>query len=121
MQKQIPASLLSTLDVALKESLQRLIFARSVMERGNVKSMDVKYAVIGEDGWISPQDPPDTDRAVQLAWDDMSYSKDSLGFRDMKSEKPQSGRYYWWSLREGYSYLSLIPDESIGAWREVRK
>ena len=82
-----------------------------------VRSSDL-LAVIGEDGWESPSKPPDNDRLVQLAWDDMSYGESSRGFYDELAEIPVSGKRYWWSWPIGQG-LHRIPSEHVGAWREM--
>jgi hypothetical protein len=74
-----------------------------------------QFAVIGEDGWNDPSEPPDTDRTVQIAWEDMSYSENSLAFRDTIASEPQEETVYWWNLNP----VSIIArPELIGAWRE---
>lgn len=75
-------------------------------------------AVIGEDGWMSPAEPPDTDRLVQLAWDDMSYGENSRGFYDSVAEMPASGKMFWWSWPVGGG-MHRLPSDHIGAWREM--
>lgn len=75
-------------------------------------------AVIGEDGWVSPTEPPDTDRLVQLAWDDMSYGENSRGFYDSVAEMPASGKMFWWSWPIGGG-MHRLPSDHIGAWREM--
>ncbi len=75
-------------------------------------------AVIGEDGWMSPTEPPDTDRLVKLAWDDMSYSDNSRGFYDSLAEIPASGKMFWWSWPVGGG-MHRLPSDHIGAWREM--
>lgn len=74
-------------------------------------------AVLGEDGWMSPAEPPNTDRTVQIAWDDMSYGPNSLGFYDGIAEIPDSGRRFWWSSPAGRGFHQLSAG-SVGAWRE---
>jgi len=76
--------------------------------------MDEKMAVIGEDGWTALDTPPDSDRIIQLAWEDGSYGQSTLGFYDMKAEIPQSGVHYWWILTP----MRPINAETISAWRE---
>lgn len=78
------------------------------------------FAIIGEDGWISPNAPPNSDRKVQLAWEDRSFSATSFGFYDSVAEIPQSGKMYWWSISQ-MPYLSMVPDWHVGAWREIIK
>ena len=75
-------------------------------------------AVIGEDGWMSHTEPPDTDRLVQLAWDDMSYGENSRGFYDSLAEIPASGKMFWWSWPVGGG-MHRLPSDHIGAWREM--
>jgi len=82
-----------------------------------VRSSDL-LAVIGEDGWMSPAEPPDTDRLVQLAWDDMSYGENSRGFYDSVAEMPASGKMFWWSWPVGGG-MHRLPSDHIGAWREM--
>ena len=79
---------------------------------------DGLLAVIGEDGWMSPANPPDTDRTVQIAWEDMSYGPNSLGFYDGIAETPDSGRRFWWSSPAGRGFHQLGTG-SVGAWREL--
>jgi hypothetical protein len=76
-----------------------------------------QFATLGEDGWMSPTEPPNTDRTVQIAWDDMSYGPNSLGFYDGIAETPDSGRRFWWSSPAGRGFRQLSAG-SIGAWRE---
>lgn len=75
------------------------------------------FAVIGMDGWMSPKDPPDNDRPVQLAWDDMSFGN-SFGFYDSKAEWNRkgmtAGQKIWWT-----SSLVPLQDGAVGAWREI--
>lgn len=76
-------------------------------------------AVIGEDGWMSPSEPPDTDRTVQLAWDDMSYGSNSTGFFAGVAEIPDSGRRFWWELPPGRGFRQIKDASMVGAWREL--
>lgn len=85
-------------------------------ENTSVVSDDL-FAVIGENGWMSPAEPPDTDRTVQIAWEDMSYGPNSLGFYDGIAEIPDSGRRFWWSNPPGRGFHQLSAG-SVGAWRE---
>ena len=78
---------------------------------------DALLAVLGEDGWMSPAYPPNTDRTVQISWDDMSYGPNSLGFYDGIAEIPDSGRRFWWSSPAGRGFHQLSAG-SVGAWRE---
>ena len=73
------------------------------------------FAVIGEDGWESPDNPPSNDRVVQIAWDDMSTSENSLGFYDGIAEIPDSGRRYWWT----HPGMTQLDKSAIGAWRDI--
>ena len=77
--------------------------------------MKTYRAIIGEEGWKSPGEPPDDDRVIQIAWDDMSTSDKTIGFYDGVAEKPDSGRRFFWS------FPSMIKHENyeIGAWREI--
>ncbi len=75
-----------------------------------------QLAVVGEDGWRSPADPPDSDRTIQLAWDDGSYGKSSLGFYDGIAEIPDSGKRWFWVLTPMRRIMDI---ECIGAWRDV--
>lgn len=75
------------------------------------------FAVIGEDGWESPNNPPSNDRTVQIAWDDLSTSPQTLGFYDGLAEIPDSGRRFWWSHPRMVKYEK----SEIGAWREINK
>ena len=81
-------------------------------------NMSSRLAVIGENGWCSPDNPPSNNRTVQVAWDDMSYGKESFGFYDAKSIEPDSARKYWWSFPAQQGFF-LLPDGSVGAWRDV--
>ena len=76
-------------------------------------------AVLGEDGWMSPANPPDTDRTVQLAWEDMSYGPNSLGFYDGIAEIPDSGRRFWWESPPGRGFRQIKDASLVGAWREL--
>ena len=80
---------------------------------------DGLLAVIGEDGWRSPSNPPDTDRTVQLAWEDMSYGSNSLGFYDGLAEIPDSGRRFWWECPKGRGFHQIKDVSLVGAWREI--
>lgn len=75
------------------------------------------FAVIGEDGWRAPGDPPDTARSIQIAWDDMSFGPNSIGFYEAIEEMPVSGKRYYWTKWLGY-WTPHNPD-TIGAWREL--
>lgn len=71
-------------------------------------------AVIGEDGWRSASDPPDTDATVQIAWDDLSTSDEALGFYD--SPSGESNRV-WWFHSAGHG-IHISPPGHIVAWRQ---
>jgi hypothetical protein len=73
------------------------------------------FAVVGEDGWESPDNPPGNDRVVQIAWDDMSASENSLGFYDGIAEIPDSGKRYWWT----HPRMTQHDKSAIGAWRDI--
>lgn len=77
-----------------------------------------EFAEIGEDGWRAPNDPPNSDRLVQIAYDDMSFGVNTLGFYDGISEIPDSGRRFWWSSPAGRGFHQL-PEGHVGAWRET--
>lgn len=76
--------------------------------------MSEELAVIGENGWRSADDPPDTDRAVQIAWDDMSTSPKCIGCFDSKSMLPDPGPRMWWAMWPSVH----VATGQIGAWRE---
>ena len=78
-------------------------------------SVDGLFAVIGEDGWETPDNPPNTDRVVQIAWEDMSTSENLLGFYDGIAEIPDSGRRYWWT----HPRMTQHDKGAIGAWRDI--
>ena len=71
-------------------------------------------AKLVSDGWMVADNPPNTNRTVQVAWDDGSYGQESLAFYDGKSEIPQGPEKYWWS----HPHLSILPTGSVIAWRE---
>ena len=75
-------------------------------------------AEIGVSGWRAATTPPDSDRIVQIAWDDWSYGPNSLGFHDGVNEIPDSGRRYWWSSPVGRGY-SRLGAGAVSAWREI--
>ena len=89
-----------------------------LLRSGEAVGCSALLAVIGEDGWMSPTEPPDTDRMVQLAWDDMSYGVNSRGFYDSVAEMPASGKMFWWSWPVGGG-MHRLPSDHIGAWREM--
>lgn len=68
-------------------------------------------AVIGQDGWRSPDDPPEFDRIVQIAWDDFSTSDKCIGCFD--SEQNSTVRI-WWAM---WPSVHKLPRANIGAWR----
>lgn len=76
-------------------------------------------AVLGEDGWMSPAAPPNSDRTVQIAWEDMSYGPNSLGFYDGIAEIPDSGRRFWWDSPPGRGFRQIKDATMVGAWREL--
>lgn len=76
-------------------------------------------AVIGKDGWMSPTEPPNSDRVVQIAWDDMSFSQNSLAFYDGLAEIPDSGMRFWWGSPPGRGFYQIKDAAYVGAWREV--
>lgn len=80
-------------------------------------TQDYPLAIIGEDGWRAADDPPDSDRTVQIAWDDGSSSLNTLGFYDGIAEIPDSGRRFWWSSPMGRGF-SQLPQGCVLAWRE---
>jgi hypothetical protein len=79
--------------------------------------MNAKFAAIGEDGWKSISEPPDTDRKIQFAWSDMSYGDNSYGFYNVEAVK-QGKNDIWWGLRLN-NLMYMITPEYIGAWREI--
>jgi hypothetical protein len=70
--------------------------------------------VLIDEGWTPASEPPDTDRVVQVAWDDGSYTPTSLAFYDGKAVIPQEPRKYWWT----HPGLSILPEGSVIAWRD---
>ena len=78
----------------------------------DIESEDILLKLIGE-GWHPASDPPDTDRIVQVAWDDGSTSPSALAFYDSKATIPQEDKKYWWAC----SNLDLVPN--VLAWREL--
>jgi hypothetical protein len=100
-------------------SFDRLIskYSSQLIKESNDSSPSTNhsFAVIGEDGWESPDNPPDDDRLVQVAWDDMSTSEKALGFYDGIAEIPDSGRRYWWS----HPQMTKLNKGAVGAWREI--
>lgn len=81
--------------------------------------MDTKFAVIGEDGWQSISEPPDSDRKIQVAWEDMSYDDNSYGFYNVEAVK-QGKNDIWWELRPN-SHMQMLPAWCLGAWRDIPK
>lgn len=68
-----------------------------------------------EDGWHDAKtDPPDTDRVVQVAWDDGSTGPNSMAFFDGKSVMPDDGSRYWWS----HPQITTLTEGSVLAWKE---
>ena len=72
------------------------------------------FAEIGVDGWVSPDDPPDDGRIVQVAWDDKSFGPSSLAFRDTAAGFEDGARCWW-----GVSPISQLPAGHVYAWRDV--
>ena len=68
---------------------------------------------LGE-GWNWAYTPPDSDRLVQIAWDDGSTSDDTLGFYDSVSSIPPTEEKVWWNKD-----LCLLGDDAVLAWREI--
>lgn len=79
------------------------------------------FAVIGEDGWRAPSDPPEpnVNKYIQIAWDDMSFGPNSIGFYAGVEETPDSGRRYYWTKWLGHWTPKC--SDMIGAWRELDK
>jgi len=48
------------------------------------------------EGWNSPSELPDTDRDVEIMWDDESVSCRWVGFADEISQIPPTGVRVWW-------------------------
>ena len=65
------------------------------------------------EGWHPASEPPDTDRIVQVAWDDGSTSPSALSFYDCKATIPATDKKYWWACPN----LDLVPN--VLAWREL--
>jgi hypothetical protein len=77
-------------------------------------------AEIGVNGWRDAvYDPPETDRIVQVAWDDMSTSPNAKGFYDSAAETPPSSRRFWWTFDYAQNFIPLS-DDCVLAWREVQ-
>lgn len=74
--------------------------------------MDAKVAVIGEDGWQSISESPDTDRKIQFAWRDMNYGDNSYAFYNTESDI--------WELRLN-DPMYMISPMYLGAWRDIPK
>jgi hypothetical protein len=72
---------------------------------------EVKARLVSE-GWTLADNPPNTDRVVQVAWDDGSTGPTSLAFYDGKAEIPPGQEKFWWA----YPGLSLL--ENVTAWIE---
>ena len=70
-------------------------------------------AVIGTDGWMSAESPPDDARIVQVAWDDNSFGPASIAFYESVDGKEDLGKV-WWSV----SPLQQLPEGHVFAWRE---
>lgn len=86
----------------------------SQSEGGGVVSSTALLDLLVEDGWTPASEPPDTDRAVQVAWDDGSTSENALCFYDSKSIIPPDGKKYWWT----HPKMNLLSDGDVIAWRE---
>lgn len=91
--------------------------ASSTQEASSLHSPG-SVAVVGEDGWRSAGEPPNTDRFVEIAWEDGSHGSPTLGFYDGIAEIPDSGRRWWWewSKQRGFNRITL--DGAVLAWRE---
>lgn len=74
-------------------------------------------AVVGEDGWRSAGEPPDTDRLVEIAWEDGSHGNPTLGFYDGIAETPDSNRRWWWQYHFMHG-MDRVPAGGVLAWRE---
>lgn len=85
--------------------------ARSSAAHGSV-------AVVGEDGWRSAGEPPNTDRLVEIAWEDGSHGNPTLGFYDGIAEIPDSGRRWWWEWSKERGFHQITLDGAVLAWRE---
>lgn len=72
--------------------------------------------LLGEGWHDAEEDPPDSDRIVQIAWEDGSFGPKTRGFYDGMAEIPDSGRRYWWQFP-----MTLLPDGSVLAWKELEK
>lgn len=75
-------------------------------------------AVVGEDGWRSAGEPPNTDRLVEIAWEDGSHGNPTLGFYDGIAEIPDSGRRWWWEWSKARGFNQITFDGAVMAWRE---
>ena len=72
------------------------------------------------DGWTRVTNPPDTDREVQLMWDDGSFGEHSIGFYDSKATIPQDPEKFWWSYSVAARLHPVpLPHEAVIAWREI--
>lgn len=70
-----------------------------------------------KEGWTLASNPPDTDRAVQVAWDDGSTSETVLAFYDSKSTIPETRKKFWW----GHPKVYCMPEGAVLAWKEIEK
>lgn len=68
-----------------------------------------------ENGWNSVDDPPNTSRLVQVAWDDGSYGESSLAFYDYGSGCSDDVKHWW-----AFPGMVILPTDNIVAWREKK-
>ena len=73
------------------------------------------------DGMVPSSEPTDTDREVQLMWDDGSFGEHSIGFM-IVSIRPQDPEYFWWSYSPAARLHPVpLPHGHVIAWRELSK
>jgi hypothetical protein len=98
---------------------QRRINDRNVYwQECRPKQQEILDRLISE-GWTPATEPPDTDRIVQVAWeDDGSTGPTSLAFYDSEAITPPQPEKFWWSHPGMTKYSD---GGGIIAWREVEK
>ena len=69
-----------------------------------------------KDGWTPATEFPDTDRLVQVAYDDRSTGPNAVGFVDEVSQIPPTGKRVWWEIGK---YPPVYQSNCIVAWREI--
>lgn len=66
------------------------------------------------EGWTPADSPPDTNRIVQIAYDDGSTGPNCKGFFDEVQQIPPTGVRLWWDMNP---YPHLYPH--VLAWKDI--